>query len=70
MWRVEIDQEFCKGCDICLELCPKQVFQESDEISPKGFKKRVPLFSERCVGCLICEELCPDLAISVWRVEQ
>jgi len=29
-FTVEIDEEFCKGCNLCVEFCPKNVFTTSE----------------------------------------
>ncbi|TET90989.1 MAG: hypothetical protein E3J35_04450 [Methanomassiliicoccales archaeon] len=31
-----ITKEYCKGCQICIEVCPKKVYSEGSEISEKG----------------------------------
>jgi len=63
MPEIRIDQERCKGCDLCLKLCPKQVFQESQEIGTKGFRLRVPELSSQCSNCGLCKYFCPEGAI-------
>ena len=63
--HIHINQKWCKGCYLCLEVCPKKVFEKSKEVSEKGFN---PVFSarpEQCTACLQCEMFCPDLAINV-----
>jgi indolepyruvate ferredoxin oxidoreductase beta subunit len=59
--RLEIDAAWCKGCDICVKLCPErclalgesQVVEVTDPFA--------------CTGCRVCEWLCPDFAIRVRR---
>ena len=63
--HIQINQKWCKGCYICLEICPKQVFEKSKEVSQKGFNPVAILHAEKCTHCLQCEMLCPDLAIHV-----
>jgi len=62
---IHINQKWCKGCYICLEVCPKKVFEKSVELSEKGFHPVVAAHPEKCTHCLQCEMLCPDLAIHV-----
>jgi 2-oxoglutarate ferredoxin oxidoreductase subunit delta len=56
---ISIDEEMCKQCGICVDLCPYDVLASDD----KGQAYVAKL--EACTGCLLCELLCPDLAINV-----
>jgi 2-oxoglutarate ferredoxin oxidoreductase subunit delta len=66
---IRINQNWCKGCYICLETCPKKVFDKSSEVSEKGVFPVVVARPEDCSFCLQCEMLCPDLAIDVKKGE-
>ncbi len=63
--KIRLNQAWCKGCYICLEICPKKVFEKSSEVSEKGFNPVIVARPEECSRCLQCEMLCPDLAINV-----
>lgn len=65
MTKVKIDQSLCKGCYICLEMCPRRVFEKTDTIHKKGFQS-LKVFSERCKPCYICERFCPG-AITIGK---
>jgi len=57
-------RELCKGCGICLEVCPKHCIKWSKEL---GVYK-VPAVDceiEKCIACKICENACPDSAIKI-----
>ncbi|MGE5587915.1 MAG: ferredoxin family protein [Clostridia bacterium] len=56
---VEINPKWCKGCDICVAFCPKEVLTR-----PEGGKAQVA-HPEKCTRCGLCEIMCPDLAIVV-----
>ena len=56
---LEINAAWCKGCDICVKLCPERCLKLNAE--QVAFLKS----PEACTGCHVCEWLCPDFAISV-----
>ena len=65
-FAVEIDQEWCKGCYICVDVCPVEgIFYIEQEVSDKGFRRVGAANMEKCTGCMLCELLCPDLAVFV-----
>lgn len=59
LYKVIIEKKYCKNCLICLNICPKKVF---DLDSNFEIYIRNP---EECIGCKLCENLCPDFAIEV-----
>jgi len=58
---VTIKREWCKACGICIEFCPKKVFESDAEGNPSI------AHPEACSLCGICQQLCPDFAITVRR---
>jgi len=71
-----IDPKLCKGCNICVYICPKKCYSKGAEISEMGYFDAVASSTEKCYnhnreGKLICELCvlsCPDQAIS-WHPE-
>jgi 2-oxoglutarate ferredoxin oxidoreductase subunit delta len=61
--QIRIDENLCKGCDICIEFCPLNVFEVSRDLSRRGYYVPKVVREEDCNGCGICDLLCPDLAI-------
>ncbi|RKY67491.1 MAG: hypothetical protein DRP97_07335, partial [Candidatus Latescibacterota bacterium] len=61
---VTIEEEGCRGCTLCVDTCPVDVF-EQDEGRLVAEVKR----GEDCIGCLSCVYVCPSRAIEVTDVE-
>ncbi|MFH1169892.1 MAG: 4Fe-4S binding protein [Chloroflexota bacterium] len=63
---IEIDQELCKGCELCLNFCPKGSIAIGDKPNASGY---LPAFfnNNDCSGCAICAVVCPEVAIEVYR---
>lgn len=58
-YLVTIEPAWCKGCAICLDVCPERCFVlDEQDIA-------VAVHQERCTGCQLCAKLCPDFAIEV-----
>ena len=62
---VEIDDELCKGCEICSDLCPRNVLAPSKALSKRGYYLPVAVKKDKCTGCRQCELMCPEMAILI-----
>jgi len=67
-YKIIINEELCKGCDICVELCPTNVFELSEQINTKGYYVPKPILIENCTGCKICDLICPEMAILLEQI--
>ncbi len=65
--RIEIDQEFCKGCEICIHFCPKDAICPSKQLNPSGYLPAVYNDNGKCTGCAICALVCPEAVIEVYH---
>ncbi len=61
--HINILKERCKGCRFCIEYCPRNVLEESNEFNTKGYHPPRVKDADACVGCGLCEMLCPEFAI-------
>lgn len=64
---IEINQELCKGCEICISFCPKGTITLSDKLNAGGYLTGVFNDNGECTGCAICAVVCPEVAIEVYR---
>ncbi|NIR16361.1 MAG: 4Fe-4S dicluster domain-containing protein [Desulfobacterales bacterium] len=61
--EVHIIKDRCKGCGFCIEFCPKDVLEESEELNKRGVHPPRAKNNEACILCGFCEAVCPDFAI-------
>ncbi len=61
--RVTVIKDRCKGCELCVRYCPRDVLRMSETFNLKGYYYPEPRSEESCVNCHFCELLCPDFAI-------
>jgi 2-oxoglutarate ferredoxin oxidoreductase subunit delta len=64
---IEINQELCKGCQLCIAFCPKGVIALSDKLAASGYTPVSFTDAGECTGCAICATVCPEVAIEVYR---
>ncbi len=58
---VEIDPELCKGCQLCLGVCPKNVIAISNKLNSASYHPAYYTGSD-CTGCGLCFYACPEPA--------
>ncbi|PNX48564.1 MAG: 4Fe-4S ferredoxin [Thermoplasmata archaeon M8B2D] len=63
---IEVNEDWCKGCKICIERCPVNALEESDKLNRRGVRPPRLKKVNECNYCRLCELLCPDLAITVF----
>ena len=65
---LRIDQERCKGCALCIDVCAKKVLRISKQINRRGQRYAETVAADNCVGCKQCADICPDAAIEIDRI--
>ncbi len=63
---VTIDEERCKGCGLCVAVCPPHVLSLSElRYNSRGYR---PIeLADGCTGCEMCYRMCPDMVFEVYR---
>ena len=67
--HIRILEDRCKGCYLCISVCPKHVLEEGTHLNVKGIHPAVMAHPENCIVCRSCAIICPDLAIEVYEKE-
>jgi 2-oxoglutarate ferredoxin oxidoreductase subunit delta len=67
-YKFHVDQNHCKGCGLCVSICPKNVLKISDEVNANGYFPVCQARSEDCNFCAMCCVMCPDVALSITEI--
>jgi NAD-dependent dihydropyrimidine dehydrogenase PreA subunit len=66
---VEIAEEECKGCGLCVAACPPHVLALTNRLNGHGYNP-VAYSGAGCTGCGICFFACPEPgAITVYTLQ-
>ncbi len=62
---VMIDQAKCKGCNLCVTVCPVKILElDQHQVNAKGYNPAT-VIAEKCIACGSCALICPDSCITV-----
>lgn len=62
---IEVKDDWCKGCNLCIDRCPLNALEESDTLNKRGIHPPRLKEDNKCNYCRYCELICPDLAITI-----
>ena len=66
--KISIDTELCKGCNLCINVCPQKIIEISkDQFNKKGHHPALVTNTDKCTACALCAVICPDIAITVYK---
>jgi len=66
---VEVENEVCKACDLCLLACPRDCLKLGENVNSKGYHYVLFEDVENCIGCADCAVVCPDAVLTVFRAK-
>ena len=68
MAKVSFDSDRCKGCGLCVSVCPKKIIVLApSRLNGKGYHPAevADADQEKCIACAFCGTVCPDWVIRV-----
>lgn len=64
--KVTFDQDRCKGCELCVSVCPKHIVAiDVKATNRKGYHPATVTDIGACIACASCAKICPDSIITV-----
>ena len=68
--KLVFDIDKCKGCGICVAICPKEILAiDTGRVNKKDYRPITCTDMAACIACGNCALMCPDGVISVYREE-
>ncbi|GBF12588.1 4Fe-4S binding protein [Tepidibacillus infernus] len=62
---IVVNDDLCKGCEICVATCPTDTLSIAKEPNKKGYYPAIQHAPDQCTGCRQCALMCPEVAIKV-----
>lgn len=67
MPKIKINKNKCKGCLLCVSVCPKGLIAKAQEFNAQGVNAVEHKEGSECTGCAMCAIICPDCCIEVYK---
>lgn len=67
---ITIYHHYCKGCDICAEVCPKGTLKMVLATDRWEGSMVEIVDIDTCNACMLCENQCPDFAIEIRNLKK
>jgi len=64
---LDIATDRCKGCELCVHICPKHCLVLDDTIvNALGYHPVRLTDAAACTSCALCARICPDAVFAVY----
>jgi 2-oxoglutarate ferredoxin oxidoreductase subunit delta len=64
---LDIARERCKGCGLCVDVCPKHVLTlDASIVNELGYHPVRMTDGVACTSCVLCARICPDAVFTVY----
>jgi 2-oxoglutarate ferredoxin oxidoreductase subunit delta len=64
---LEIAADRCKGCALCIDVCPQHVLElDPAVVNPLGYHPVRLTDAAGCTSCAKCARICPDAVYTVF----
>ena len=64
---LDIATERCKGCGLCVDVCPKHVLVlDASIVNEHGYHPVRLTDAAACTSCALCARICPDAVFAVY----
>jgi 2-oxoglutarate ferredoxin oxidoreductase subunit delta len=64
---VEIATDRCKGCELCISACPRDVLElDQTVVNALGHHPIRLTDPAGCTSCALCARICPDTVFTVY----
>jgi len=64
MDKIKLRTNLCKGCFLCVHVCPTGALEPAGVLGEKGYEI-VKVDQEKCVQCGSCYKMCPDYVFEI-----
>jgi 2-oxoglutarate ferredoxin oxidoreductase subunit delta len=65
MPKLTFCEDRCKGCELCVSACPRNLLSLAAYINRSGYHPAIVTDAAQCNGCALCARMCPDVVIEV-----
>jgi len=67
MVEFHLDKDRCKGCELCIMVCPRKNLRLSKDLNKRGIRYAEIKDINKCTACGLCFLVCPDACIEIYE---